>query len=47
MLEGMVLTNKCEVKMATREVNNLVHDLHCLKVGEDLELETFGGGDYK
>lgn len=47
MLEGMDLINKCEVKMATREVNNLVHDLHRLKVGEDLELETFGGGDYK
>jgi hypothetical protein len=33
--------------MATREVDNLVYDLHRLKVGQDLELETFGRGDYK
>ena len=43
----MDLTNKCEVKMATREVDNLVYDLHRLKVGQDLELETFGRRDYK
>jgi hypothetical protein len=33
--------------MATRSPHNLISDLNELKVGEYIELETFGGGDYE
>ena len=33
--------------MATRDSNNLKSDLSDMAIGETLELETFGDGDYK